>query len=78
MRTDDDRLTTKLAHWASRRRKGWHFQVDKCISEIDAPDVVTNVHIRVKTATRIIHNELTTLDQNQCVRDLSDDRIHQR
>jgi hypothetical protein len=47
-RTDDDTLTSKVAHWASRRRKGWHFQVDKFISEIDASDVVTNVLISVK------------------------------
>ena len=74
VRTDDNRLTSKIAHWASRRRTGWHYQVDKCISEIDASDVVTNVHIRVKTATRIVHSKLTTLDQNQFVRDLNDDR----
>jgi len=74
LRTDDDRLTSKVAHWASRRRKGWHFQVDKFISEIDASDVVTNVLISVKTATHIIQNKLTTLDHNQFVRDLNDDR----
>ena len=54
VKTDDDRLTSKVAHWTSRRRKGWHFQVDKFISEIDASDVVTNLLISVKTATRII------------------------
>ena len=76
VRTDDDRLTffcctSKVAHC---RRKGWHFQVDKFINEIDVSDVVTNVLISVKTAIRIIHNKLTTLDQNQFVRDLNDDR----
>ena len=54
MRTDDDRLTSKVAHWASQSRKGWDFQVDTFISEIDASVVVTNVHISVKTAIRII------------------------
>jgi hypothetical protein len=77
VRTDDDILTSKVAHWASRSRKGWHFQVDKFISEIDASDVViTNVLISVMTATRILHNKLTTLDQNQFVRGLNDDRMN--
>jgi hypothetical protein len=75
-RTDDDRLTSRVANWASRRRKGWHFQVDKFISEIDTSDVITNVLISVKTATRILHNQLTTLDQNQFVRGLNDDRMN--
>jgi hypothetical protein len=71
VRTDDDRLTSKVAHWASRRRKGWHFQVDKFIGV-----VFTSVLISVKTATRILHNKLTTLDQNQFVRGLNDDRMN--
>jgi hypothetical protein len=74
VRTDDDRLTSKVVLWASRRRKGWHFQVNNFISEIDASDVVTNVLIIVKSAIRIIQNKLCTLDQNQFVRDLNDDR----
>ena len=74
VRTDDDRLTSKVAHWASHRRNGWRFQVDIFICEIDASDVVTNVLISVKTATRIIQNKLCTLDQNQFVRDLNGDR----
>ena len=74
MRTDDDRLTSKVAHWASHSRKGWDFQVDIFISEIDASVVVTNVHISVKTAIRIIQNKLCTLDQNQYARDLNGDR----
>jgi hypothetical protein len=74
VRTDDDRLTSKVAHWASRHRKGWHFQVNNFISEIDASDVETNVLISVKSAIRIIQNKLCTLDQNQFVRDLNDDR----
>jgi hypothetical protein len=74
VRTDDDRLTSIVALWASRRRKGWHFQVNNFISEIDASDVVTNVLISVKSAIRIIQNKICTLDQNQFVRDLNDDR----
>jgi hypothetical protein len=74
VRTDDDRLTSKVAHWTSHRRKGWHFQVDKFISEIDVSDVVTNLLISVNTVIRIIQKKLCTLDQNQSVRDLNDDR----
>ena len=74
MRTDDERLTSKVAHWASHSRKGCDFQVDTFISEIDASDVVTNVLINVKTAIRIIQNKLCTLDQNQSVGDLNGDR----
>ena len=54
--------------------KGWHFQVDKFISEIDASNVVTNVLISVKLVMRIIQNKLSTLDQNLFLRDLNDDR----
>jgi hypothetical protein len=44
----------------------------KFISEIDASDVeITNVLISVKKATRILHNKLTPLDQNQFVRGLN-------
>ena len=50
--------------------KGWHFQVDKFISEIDA----SNVLISVKLVMRIIQNKLSTLDQNLFLRDLNDDR----
>ena len=74
MRTDDDRLTSKVAHLASHRRKCWHFQVDKFISEIDVSDVVTNLLISVNTVIRIIQKKLCTLDQNQFVRDLNGDR----
>ena len=50
--------------------------MDKFISEIDASNVhvVTNVITSVKTAICIIQNKLCTLDQNQFVRDLNDDR----
>jgi hypothetical protein len=51
VRTDGDRLTSKVAHWASPRKKSWHFQVDKFISEIDASDVETNVLISVNSHT---------------------------
>jgi hypothetical protein len=78
VRTDGDRLTSKVALWASPCKKRWHFQVDKFINEIDVSDVVTNVLISVKTAIRIIHNKLTTLDQNQFARDLNDDRRNSR
>ena len=64
VRTDDGRLTSKVAFWASRRRKGWHFQVNNFISEIDASDVITNVLISVKSAIRIIQNKSCILDQN--------------
>ena len=62
VKTDDDRLTSKVAHLASHRRKGWHFQVDKFISEIDVSDVITNLLISVNTVIRIIQNKLCTLD----------------
>jgi hypothetical protein len=67
--------------------KGWHFQVDTFICEIDASNVVTHVLISVKSAIRIIQNKLCvksaihiiqnklcTLDQKQFLRDLNDDK----
>ena len=74
MRTDGDKLTSKVAHWASHSRKGWDFQMGTFISEIDDSGVVTNVLINVQTAICINQNKLFTLDQNQSVRDLNGDR----
>jgi hypothetical protein len=48
--------------------------VDKFVSEIDASNVVTNVLISVKSVIRIIQNKLCTLDQNQFLRDVNDNR----
>ena len=74
IRVNDDRLISKVAAWASRRRKGWHHQIDKLANDIHVADIVHNATISVKTAMRLISEKLTNFDQAVFKKDLYDDK----